>query len=83
MDLADRLVKQKERYKALFEKYKETCAQEKDVLSAIEQLEDKKRTLATESARLQGALSVLGEDIQDLEKEVPAVFNSVGIPSAE
>lgn len=81
MELADRLLKQRERYKALYEKYKDTCAQEKDVLAAIEQLEEKKRALAIDSARLQGALSVLGEDIQELEKEAPTVVNSVGIPS--
>lgn len=81
MELGERLQKQQARYKALFEQYKEVCAQEKDVLSAIAQLEEKKKTLATDSARLQGALSVLREDIQELEKEAPTVVNAVGIPS--
>jgi chromosome segregation ATPase len=81
MDLGDRLLRQRERYKALWEQYKEVCAQEKDVTTAIAQLEEKQRALNTDGARLQGALSVLKEDIQELEKEAPTVVNAVGIPS--
>jgi len=71
MDVA-RLEKQRQRFQDLLNSYKDLCAQEKDIESTKKSLEERGATVRTESSRLQGAMAILREDIQEMEAEQAA-----------
>jgi len=69
--------RQRVKLQQLLDSYKDLVAQQKDVRSALENLTEKDKNLELEIARLQGAMAVVRQDIEETE----AAGNSNAAPT--